>query len=129
MTIDPFKPIETFAFALIAFVIAAIVFGVGGYLYGHAKGEASKAESVGALKASVDSCTVAAKESNKLVERERQTAELRENALLAALADNAKARPQYRAAADRAMAYQPKGATECERTVDAVRATVMGGAR
>ena len=50
-------------------------------------------------------------------------------ALAAALEANERARPQYRAASDRAMSYQPKGDSECARTVDTVRALVMGGGR
>lgn len=127
MTIDPLAPLRALLFCVIAFALGLLFGGVPSYFIGRSHGAASHLEGIGALKTTVDSCATAATESNKLVQAERKTSDEREQRMAEALAANARARPAYRAASDRAMAYRPKGNDECTRTVDTVRALVMGG--
>lgn len=129
MTIDPFEPLKVLAIGCIALLVGAVAGGIPAYFVGKAHQAQQSGEAIGSLKTSVASCTEAAVQSNKLVEAERKAGDERERRMADALAANERARPAYRALTDRTMSYRPKGATECERTVDAVRATVMGGAQ
>lgn len=129
MTIDPFEPLKVLGIALCALVLGAVVGGVPAYFVGKAHQAEKSGEAIGSLKTSVESCSTAAQKANELVATERQASDAREQRMAAALEANARARPQYRAASDRAMSYRPKGDSECARTVDTVRALVMGGGR
>lgn len=129
MNIDPFEPLKVLFIGVAALVLGMLVGGVPSYFIGKAHEAEKKGVQIGALATSVESCSVAAKESNALVKRERELGDAREAAMNAALAENIKNRPQYRGAVDRAMNFKPSGNTECERTVDVVRGLVMGGGR
>lgn len=106
--------------AIGAAVVAALVAALVAYLIGRAHGAASKAEDVGALKASVSSCVEAAGKAKEMAEAERKDAQAREKRIEAALAEVARIGRDSARRRDQVLATPIRGADECERTANAI---------
>lgn len=126
---NPISALQAIGAAIAAFVLGAIVAGVPAYLIGHGNGRESKAEAVGALKTSVDSCTQAAKEAERVAKDEQAASKDREQRILQAIDQNASDQAAALARIGKLAAYKPRGATECEQLSNAVDDLFRGGKR
>ena len=98
------------------------------YFVGKAHGAESKAESIGSLKTSVESCTVAARETKAAVDAEAIAGKEREGRITGALAENAKAALEAARRRSQILGTPIRGDTECEQTKNAIN-DVFRGAR
>lgn len=118
------NPLHTIA----ALIIGLLLGGVPAYLVGKGDGKEAAAMSVGALKTSVESCTAAANDAKKAADDAKADSKDRERRITAVV-DGINTTIANAAARQRSnvLAYKPRGNTECERTVNAVRDNLMGG--
>lgn len=130
MNLGDVNPLSALQSLVIAIVIAVVMFAAGfgpGYFIGKAHGREETAESVGALKTSVDSCNVAADAAAKAAQEAKASSDDLERRITGVIqGENTKLARSLGTSRDRAMTYTPKGNTECERTLDVVRSQLMG---
>lgn len=122
MNIDV-NPLSGLQSIVIAVVIAVVMFAAGfgpGYFIGKAHGREEKAESVGALKTSVDSCNTATAEAKKAAEgAQKSSADLNarlDGAIAAGMQDAARLGAKRSAV----LTTPLRGNTECERTANMI---------
>jgi hypothetical protein len=124
--VNPLTLIQSAIAAAIAFVLGALIAGIPGYFVGRSHGAASKLESIGALKTSVDSCTVAAQETRRVVDAEVIESKGREQRITGALADNAKLALEAARKRSQILGTPVRGDTECEQTKNAINDVFRG---
>jgi K+-sensing histidine kinase KdpD len=127
---NPLTAIQTVVACIIAFALGLLIGGVPAYFIGKAHEAEKKGLQVGALTTSVESCTVAAQAADVSAKAAKTASDELETRLTAVITgENARLEKQLRGSRDKRLAYVPPGATECERTVNAVRDQLMGGKR
>jgi hypothetical protein len=118
--VNPISTLQAIGAAIAAFVIGLALGALPAYFIGKGHGAANKAEAVGALKVSVDSCTDAAKAAETAAKTDKAQAEEREQRIAAAIEDNARSNREALARIAKTQAYKPRGDTECEQLTNAV---------
>lgn len=113
---------------IVALIIGIVAGAVPAYLIGRGDGKEAAAMNVGALKTSVESCALAAGEAKKAADEAKADGKSREERITAVV-EGINTTIAATAARQRAgvLNYKPRGDTECERTVNAVRDNLMGG--
>lgn len=120
MNIDPFEPLKVLFIGLAALALGMLIGGVPAYFVGKAHEAEKKGVQIGALATSVESCTVAAKESTAAVKAEAALSDDREARITAAIADGARIAAASARARSTTLATPLRGNDECERVKNAV---------
>lgn len=117
------NPLSALQSLVIAVVIAVVMFAAGAvpfYFIGKAHGREEKAESVGALKTSVDSCNAVTAEARKAAETARQSSDDLNARLDGAIAAGLQDAVRLGAKRSAVLTTPLRGNTECERTANMI---------
>ncbi len=123
---NPLSFVQAAIAAAITFALGLLIGGVPSYFIGKSHGAASKLESIGALKTSVDSCTVAAQETKAAVDTEATAGKEREQRMRAALSENARIVSEAARRRSQILATPIRGDTDCDQTKNAINDVFRG---
>lgn len=126
---NPIAAAQALLFCVIAFALGLLFGGVPAYFIGAAHEAEKKGVQIGALSTSVESCTVAAKETKKAVDEEATAGKDREARLAAAIAEGARIATAAARARSTTLATPLRGDTDCQRTSNAIADHFRKGAR
>mgnify|MGYP000052298875 CR=1 FL=1 len=117
---NPIAAAQALLFCVIAFALGLLIGGVPAYFIGKAHEAEKKGVQIGALATSVESCTVAAQETKRVVETEATAGKDRDARLAAAIAEGARIAAASARARSTTLSTPIRGADECERVKNAV---------